>query len=1414
MKTKYNNKTRESYYIDFEGKSSHTIRKFSIHQRRALEDKESTNYISTTIYTLLNFVPLNLFQQFRRLANFYFLLSAIISLGPWSPINPWINFSPLIFVLSVSGIKAAIDDLNRRKEDRKANNKQFKYYDYQSNEIRTIKSGNLMVGDLVFVEKDRVLPADIVVISTSDVQDNLCFIETSNLDGETNIKERVALKETTNYRNVESFQNLEGQLQIIPPNEQIYQFQGRLLLKGTEEYLPLTTNQLLLRGTTLRNSEWVWGVIVYAGKDTKMFQNLETTHHKFSRFEKTMNKVVFYIFLLKVIILIISSLIGAGFTQENKSKAWYLNLEETTYLYNFVYTAGSYFILYSYLIPISLYVTVEMVRIVQSLFMYWDVELIDQKTGKRAHARNSNLNEELGQVEHIFSDKTGTLTENEMIFKTCSINGNQFSLVHSHPKGGDSDQLQSQIIQVNNQNENTNLKKKKAKSTFEQNINKTKTENPDFYYQMFFRSLALCHTVLPGLPGESAEKESINVFQNASRKLKNFGKKLKLDQIKMHIKEDLSKIKQIDFPSNLKKLKRSKTTSSRGSTTGASSVPVSRHATDQKEITERSKIDPNYQKSSKKQTTLDKNQLVIKISSLSSTNTNTNTNTTSKTKAKTNNKINSSPKTNSISITETDTDTDTSTEMEKGSTKKISTSTKDTLSQFSSDSDSSLKLEENSLDVNLLQYHGQSPDEVALVYAAKAAGYVLLERKRATGITLYENGEISSYPIKAVLEFDSDRKRMSIITRDESGRILLICKGADNVLIPRGIQNNDDLNFQKTLDDLNNFANQGLRTLLFGYRYLEESEFSDWLKRYNQAKASLINREDNIHQVCEEIEKDLILFGATGIEDKLQPDVPETIDYLLKAGINIWLLTGDKPGTAVSVGHSCKLIRKIDETILMKERKKDLILEIFNNHYNEICKKYNDFSGSESDSDSGYDHSDDMDENNLDDDHHDIDLENGINLKNFDERVKQSPKANAKNDKVNKVIVMTGKVLGVLLEHEEEKLFELTKKCRSVIFSRVTPKQKSQVVDMVHKYSQKVTLAIGDGANDVSMIRTANIGIGLVSKEGNQAVRVSDFSLARFKHLKRLICVHGRYCYLRLQEVVLYSFYKNVVFILPQFWWSFFGASSGQTLYNDWFMSLFNMLFNAFPPFIIGITEKDVSEKILKKFPQLYKDFQRDRFNMKKVITRIAIAIFQSLFVFFSCYLTISYSTTLYSNGKSVGLRTVGTIVCSISIIISIFDHIIRIRYWTWLNHFGVYFSLISVFAFLWPYSNLLDYFPTIYKVFEHLIQIPHYYLLIIFNIIGCLLPEIVAFYIKSNYYPKTLQILKEKEILSGIGSKHGPFNGNENDNNKTKSTDVLDQGVSPKFNKNSNISDFENFSSPEINSNFSSETDYSSENH
>eukprot|EP01155_Anaeramoeba_flamelloides_P000793 Anaeramoba_flamelloidesa1053629_115.p1 GENE.a1053629_115~~a1053629_115.p1 ORF type:complete len:337 (+),score=93.13 a1053629_115:474-1484(+) len=239
---------------------------------------------------------------------------------------------------------------------------------------------------------------------------------------------------------------------------------------------------------------------------------------------------------------------------------------------------------------------------------------------------------------------------------------------------------------------------------------------------------------------------------------------------------------------------------------------------------------------------------------------------------------------------------------------------------------------------SLLEYHGQSSDEVALVYAAREAGYSLIERKKATGISLNENGEINRFPIEAILEFNSDRKRMSLITRDANGRLLLICKGADSMLIPRSKKNSGE-EYQNVLDDLNLFAGQGLRTLLFGYRYLKESEFRKWLKRYNNARASIINREDKINQVCEEIETDLHIFAATGIEDKLQAGVPKTIDYLLNAGIAVWLLTGDKPGTAVSVGYSCKLIRNADQLFNLNEITMNKTLERFNEYYEQIFNK-------------------------------------------------------------------------------------------------------------------------------------------------------------------------------------------------------------------------------------------------------------------------------------------------------------------------------------------------------------------------------------------------------------------------------------------------------------------------------------------
>ncbi|CAJ0958408.1 unnamed protein product [Ranitomeya imitator] len=161
-----------------------------------------------------------------------------------------------------------------------------------------------------------------------------------------------------------------------------------------------------------------------------------------------------------------------------------------------------------------------------------------------------------------------------------------------------------------------------------------------------------------------------------------------------------------------------------------------------------------------------------------------------------------------------------------------------------------------------------------------------------------------------------------------------------------------------------------------------------------------------------------------------------------------------------------------------------------------------------------------------------------------------------------------------LKEKRQKNFVDLACECRSVICCRVTPKQKAMVVDLVKKYKKAVTLSIGDGANDVSMIKTAHIGVGISGQEGMQAVMSSDYSFAQFRYLQRLLLVHGRWSYIRMCKFLSYFFYKNFAYTLVHFWYSFFNGFSGQTVYDTVFIALYNLLYSSLPIIIVGLQDQ------------------------------------------------------------------------------------------------------------------------------------------------------------------------------------------------------------------------------------------------
>lgn len=382
-----------------------------------------------------------------------------------------------------------------------------------------------------------------------------------------------------------------------------------------------------------------------------------------------------------------------------------------------------------------------------------------------------------------------------------------------------------------------------------------------------------------------------------------------------------------------------------------------------------------------------------------------------------------------------------------------------------------------------IKYQAASPDEGALVAGAVSLGYQFTARKPRS-VIINANGQEQEYELLAVCEFNSARKRMSTIYRCPDGKIRIYCKGADTVILER--LSDDNPHVDATLRHLEDYASEGLRTLCLAVREIPEQEFQEWHEIYERAQTTVDgNRAEELDKAAEIIENDFYLLGATAIEDRLQDGVPETIHTLQQAGIKVWVLTGDRQETAINIGMSCKLLSE------------DMMLLIVNEETAEATRD---------------------------------------NIQKKLDAIRTQAEGTLEFETL--ALIIDGKSLTYALEKDMEKLFlDLAVLCKAVICCRVSPLQKALVVKVVKKYQeQSILLAIGDGANDVSMIQAAHIGVGISGMEGLQAARSADVAIAQFRYLRKLLLVHGAWSYQRVAKTILFSFYKNITLYMTQFW--------------------------------------------------------------------------------------------------------------------------------------------------------------------------------------------------------------------------------------------------------------------------------------
>uniref|UniRef100_A0A6Q2WW70 Phospholipid-transporting ATPase n=1 Tax=Esox lucius TaxID=8010 RepID=A0A6Q2WW70_ESOLU len=952
-----------------------------------------TNAIKTSKYNVFTFLPLNLFEQFQRIANAYFLILLLLQLIPAISSLSWFTtVVPLVLVLSVTAAKDATDDI-------------------VSINILLVR---LPCKGFLLLMFSRLLSSPHPLLSFSSPPSFL-YSSTPPLR-ETNLKVKQALTVTGDMGdNIQKLAAFNGEVRCEPPNNRLDRFTGTLNNAG-QKY-SLDNNRILLRGCTLRNTDWCFGLVLFGGPETKLMKNCGKTTFKRTSVDRLMNVLVLCIFgFLAVMctILAIGNRIweqrwGSDFT------AFLPREDGVNASFSAFLTFWSYIIILNTVVPISLYVSMEVIRLGNSFYIDWDRNMYHAHSDTPAEARTTTLNEELGQIKYIFSDKTGTLTQNIMTFNKCSINGKSYGEKHKTVDWS-FNPLADQRFSFHDHSL----------------VEAVKLESPEVH--TFFRLLSLCHTVMAE---EKREGE--------------------------------------------------------------------------------------------------------------------------------------------------------------------------------------------------LLYQAQSPDEGALVTAARNFGFVFRSRTPES-VTVVEMGKQRCYDLLAILDFNNVRKRMSVIVRSPEGKLCLYCKGADTIIYERLHQSCSKL-MDITTEHLNEYAGEGLRTLALACKDLDEKYFKEWQQRHHVASTALEDREQKLDLLYEEIEKDLMLLGATAIEDKLQDGVPQTIEQLSQADIKIWVKS-----------QGC--FKKIK---------------------NHLKKK------------------------------------NHITLK------RQA-------------------IWGAYaLDGSMELLFlRVACLCKTVICCRVTPLQKAQVVELVKKYKQAVTLAIGDGANDVSMIKAAHIGVGISGQEGMQAVLSSDYSFAQFRYLERLLLVHGRWSYLRMCKFLSYFFYKNFTFTFVHLWYAFFCGFSAQTVYDEWFITLYNLVYTALPVLGMSLFDQDVNDMWSFQHPKLYVPGQLNQYFSKTAFFKCALhSVYSSVVLFFIPYAAMY--DTVRSDGKDIADYQSFALLTQTCLVFTLG---LDMSYWTAVNQLFVWGSLTMYFAVTFAmYSNGMYLaapasFPFIGTARNSLNQ-PNVWLTILLTSILCVLPVV-----------------------------------------------------------------------------------------
>lgn len=1003
-------------------------------------DNFPSNYIRTTKYTFWSFLPIALLFELSKISNIYFIAMAIINLIPAIKIfSTASSIFPIVLILFISLTKQLIETVAGYFRDKYENKKRCQVLT-DNNEVQEKQFGDLVVGDIVVLSEGEYIPADCVLLATSN-SEGVCYMETSSLDGEKNLKVRQTVKETFAAANFDeesgkwSFRS-SFVLTCDIPEQNLNRFVGYVNFYENGVQGPhsadINIKNFLYKGSSVRIVRSSLALVVYTGQETKIQLNLQRPRTKSSLLENLINKKVLYLAIIQIVISIVFVIYKAATpdTAFESSIMW----QKSFPLYLSFFMS---IILMSNLVPISLFVNIEIIRLIQSMFMRMSNELtsVSHKfkivngkeervtTRTNCEVNNFTLADELGRVEYVLSDKTGTLTKNRLTLEAIWVGGQVYGgdLCRDATGVAKFDKPENQL----SPEEREVLQKEMGKSckfTFYDKQLLLNLDNDNFDSQLKEHYVIKCDPSDMSV-NRSVLHENMSVFSKKDRHPSDTRNSEDIEIL------EIAEVKRMpDLWTATKQSPR------------LVDVP-----TDQNE-SYRSAVKEPLPSGILRQYTMRSQVLREMVRSLAMCH--------------------------------------------------------------------SCMLQRSGKEGAKVKYSGTSPDEVAILKGVQCVGYefsgdVAGKRKFSS----YIDG---CYDYRKVLdmEFTSERAMQSIVFYDEVSRVyFMYCKGSDTKIM--SVCNDSVPGYkEEAAKAAEDFSRLGYRTLFYGFRYFSEEQWRKVFVEYEAARAKK-DAPEAIRDFCSNyLETNVNFLGFIVIQDELQGAVPECVEKLRNAEIKVWVVTGDKFETALTISKSANIVSEKEEIVKLKKA------------------------------------------NEMD------------NLKDFFEDIQRT-----NGREYSLVVDMSSFNMKYFDEYKDLK--RIFMRAKGVVCARSSPLVKGQLVRLL-KGENKCVLGIGDGENDVNMISEANIGVGVFGKEGTQATKVSDFAIGEFKILWKLVLFYGRINYMRTSNYVILYLFKNIVLVGIQFMFGFFSLASGSSFLDSWFLSIYNSFLNTFPHFYMGVFDVDI----------------------------------------------------------------------------------------------------------------------------------------------------------------------------------------------------------------------------------------------